>query len=235
MKSVYLLIAPTVLGLGGCVIDARHNAPVEYSSESVELDDSELVRVNPNMGAGNLRVSDGTQKLLRGDFTYNVLSWKPEVRYRRSGKQGTLTVEQPGTHHGNIGPNKYEWDLQLNNKVPVDLEVHFGAGKARLDLGSLQLHGVNVQMGVGQLDMDLRGPVKASYNVSIHGGIGEATVHLPSDAGVMAEAQGGIGSINVRGLHRDGNRWISDSYDLAEHKIRVDVQGGIGTIRLVAD
>lgn len=235
MKTWYLLLTPFMFGMGGCVIDARHNGPLEYSSESVEADDSDLVRVDLNMGAGDLRVTEGTQKLMRGDFSYNVPSWKPEVRYRRSGKQGTLTVEQPGNQRGGLGNRKYEWDLQLSNKVPVELAVHFGAGNARLDLGSLQLRGVTVEMGVGQLNLDLRGPLKHSYNVSIHGGIGEATVHLPADAGVYAEAQGGIGSIDVRGLHKDGGHWVSDAYERAEYKIRVDVQGGIGTIKLIAD
>ena len=235
MKSVYLLLAVAVLGLGGCVIDARHSGPLEYSSESVEADDSDLVRVDLNMGAGDLRVTEGTQKLMRGDFSYNVPSWKPEVRYRRNGKLGTLTVEQPGHQRGNVGDRKYEWDLQLNNKVPLELDVNFGAGKARLDLGSLQLRGVTIEMGVGQLDLDLRGQLKHSYNVSIHGGIGEATVHLPADAGIFAEAQGGIGSINVRGLHKEGGHWVSEAYERAENKIRVDVQGGIGAIHLIAD
>ena len=31
--------------------------------------------------------------------------------------------------------------------------MHFGAGKARLDLGSLQLRGVELHMGVGEIDM----------------------------------------------------------------------------------
>jgi len=235
MKFAYLLMATATLGLEGCIIDARHNGPLEYSSESVEADDSDLVRVHLNMGAGDLRVTEGTQKLMRGDFTYNIPSWKPEVQYRRTGKQGTLTVDQPGNQRGGLGNRKYVWDLQLNNKIPVELGVHFGAGNARLDLGSLQLRGVTVEMGVGQLDMDLRGPVKHSYNVSIHGGIGEATVHLPSDAGIYAEAQGGIGSIDVRGLHKDGGRWVNNAYERAEYKIRVDVQGGIGTVKLIAD
>ncbi len=235
MKSVYLLLAPALLGLGGCVIDARHLGPLEYSTESVEADDSDLVRVDLNMGAGDLRVTEGTQKLLRGDFSYNVPSWKPKVDYRRSGKQGTLSVSQPGSQHGNLGDRKYRWDLQLSNKVPLDLGVHFGAGQARLDLGSLQLRGVTVEMGVGQLDLDLRGPVRHSYNVSIHGGIGQATVHLPADAAIYAEAQGGIGSINVRGLHKQGGHWESDAWEGAGNRIRVDVQGGIGEIRLIAD
>lgn len=235
MKARHLLLVPVLLALAGCVIEGSHAGPVQYSSESVEMDDSEVVRVNLRMGAGDLRVTDGTAKLMRADFAYSVPSWKPEVRYSRSGRQAALTIEQPGTNHTTLGNMKYTWDLQLNKKVPVDLVLNFGAGQARLDLGSLDLRGVELEMGVGQLDVDLRGAPKHSYNVSIHGGIGEATVRFSADAGVYAEAHGGIGSIKVRGLQEEDGHWVSPSYDRAGNKIRIAIQGGIGQINVIAD
>ena len=90
-------------------------------------------------------------------------------------------------------------------------------------------------MGVGQLDVDLRGVPRHSYNVSIHGGIGEATVRLSADAGIYAEAHGGIGSIKVRGLREEDGHWVSPSYDRAGNKIRLEIQGGIGQVNVIAD
>ncbi len=235
MKARYLLLVPALLALTGCVIEGGHAGPVQYSSESVEMDDSDSVRVDLHMGAGDLRVTDGGAKLMRADFAYSVPSWKPEVRYTRSGKQGSLTIEQPGKNHTTLGNTKYSWELQLNRKVPVDLTLNFGAGQARLDLGSLQLRGVEIHMGVGQLDLDLRGMPKHSYNVAIHGGIGEATVRLSADTAIYAEAHGGIGSINVRGMRQEDGHWISPSYDRAGSKVRLEINGGIGQINVIAD
>ncbi len=171
MKARYLPPLAALLGLSACVVDKSSFGPVEYSSESVDLDNSEEVRVELRMGAGDLRVSDGAQKLLRGDFSFNRPSWKPEVHYTRDGNRGSLSIHT--TRHQSHGPDRedlqYRWDLQLSNKVPLDLIVHFGAGQARLDLGSLMLRGVELDMGVGQLDMDLRGKVRHSYNVNIRG------------------------------------------------------------------
>ena len=236
MRSSYLPLLPALLTLTGCVIETNRSGPVQYSSESLEMDDSELVRVDLRMGAGDLRVTDGGAKLMRADFAYSVPSWKPAVRYSRAGKQASLIIEQPGKNHTTVvGNTKYRWDLQLNKKVAVDLAFHFGAGQARLDLGSLDLRGVEVEMGVGQLDMDLRGALKHSYNVSIHGGIGEATVRVPVDAGIYAEAHGGIGEIKVRGLQQENGHWVSASYDGAANKIRIEINGGIGQVNLIAD
>ena len=236
MRARSLLVVPALLTLTGCVVDVGHNASaVQYSSESVEMDDSEVVRVELKMGAGDLRITDGGAKLMRGDFAYSVPSWKPQVRYSRSGKQGSLTIEQPVSHHARLGNTKYNWDLQLNKKAPVELTLHFGAGQARLDLGSLDLRGVELDMGVGQLDMDLRGAPKHSYNVNIHGGIGEATVRVSAEAGVYAEAHGGIGSISVRGLQQEEGHWVSPTYESAANKIHIEIQGGIGHVNVIAD
>jgi len=234
MSARYLLTVPAAILLASC--NVQHNTgPLQYDSKTIDAEGAESVHVALHMGAGELRVTDGAQQLARADFSYNVPEWKPDVRYSRTGKSGTLSIDQPKTHNATFGNTRYTWDLQLNNKIPMDLEIHFGAGKAKLDVGSLDLRGVEVHMGVGEVDLDLRGRLRQSYNVTLNGGVGQATVRVPSDAGIYAEASGGIGSINVRGLNKVGDHWESESYPRAENKIRVQAHGGIGEIRIVAD
>jgi hypothetical protein len=74
---------------------------------------------------------------------------------------------------------------------------------------------------------------KNDYDVSIHGGVGEATIYLPDGAGVVAEAHGGIGGINARGLEKRDGRYVNESYGHAKTTVRLDVHGGIGAINLV--
>jgi hypothetical protein len=235
MNARYLPLLSGTLWLHGCVIDTAHTSALQYDSHTVDMDAAESVQVNLRMGAGELRVTDGSQKLMRADFTYSMPSWKPTVRYDSAGGRGILTVEQPGGQHSGLGNTKYQWDLQLNNKVPMDLKVNFGAGDARLDVGSLALRSVEVDMGVGELRMDLHGVPKHDYQVHVRGGVGEATIRLPSDIGIWAEAHGGIGAISVRGLRKEGNHWESESYARSKVTIKVDVQGGIGAVNLIAD
>jgi len=231
MKAAPILVL--ALGAAGCVV--QRAGPTQHDFQAIERDNAEFVNVNLKMGAGTLRIDTGTDKLAAADFTYNVPAWKPEMRYDKSADHGTLTVSQPergGTHFGH---SQYEWDLRLNREVPLDISAEFGAGEAHLDLGGLTLRNVDVQMGVGKLDMDLRGSPKKSYDVRIQGGVGEATVHLPSTVGVEAEASGGIGSINASGLRHDGHRYYNDAWDDAKVRIHLDVQGGVGSIRLLSE
>src|SRR5262249_60216497 len=122
---------------------------------------------------------------------------------------------------------RYRWDRQLINKLPMESEVPFGGGLARVDIGGLQLGRVDLHRGVGEVDMDLRGRPRHSYDVSINGGIGKATVRVSADAAVYAEAHGGIGSITVHGLRKMGDHWESDSYASAQNRIKIEAHGGI--------
>src|SRR5579885_1410712 len=133
------------------------------------------------------------------------------------------------------GPDRYGLAFRLNREVPRNLGVQFGAGEAHLDVGGLTVRNLEVEMGVGQLDLDLRGTPKQSYDVRIRGGVGEAVVHLPSEVGVEAEAQGGLGSVQASGLRHDGNRYYNDAWENSKIRIHLDIQGGVGSIRLLAE
>lgn len=231
MRFKYLPVLSGILLMSGCMVQREPTEPTQYDSRAVERDKSAEVKVNLEMGAGNLKVGIGTSKLAQAYFTYNVPSWKPVVDY----SAGELTIRQPGHSRAQIGNVKYEWDLRLGRQIPLDLRVHFGAGEAQLDLGSLDLRSVSVEMGVGKMQLDLRGDPSHDYDVQIHGGIGEATVNLPTKAGVYATAEGGIGEISAHGLRKLGDHWVNEAYDTAKVKVHVDVKGGIGRIALIGD
>ena len=232
MKPV--LLASAILTLCGCDINIDHGGPVEHTSQSIELDKSEMARVEIKIGAGELDLAGGSPKLAEATFDYNIPSWKPIMRYDASSFRSQLRIEQPAGRHG--GSNlTYKWNVKLNDKVPVDLMLDLGAGEARMDIGSMNLRTVQVNMGVGEIHLDLRGKPSREYSVNINGGVGHATVLLPSNVGIDAHATGGIGDISVRGLENRDGRWINAAHQNAPVTVHVDVKGGIGAIELIAE
>ena len=133
----------TLVGLSACMINDNERARETRSeSQSVDLGGAKSVRVEIKMGAGKLKVGGGVKAangLLDADFTYNVPRWKPEVNYSPSGDQGRLTIEQPsgGSSHGNT---RYDWDLHLAEKVPMEMRVEMGAGPRRPHPGLPRAH-----------------------------------------------------------------------------------------------
>jgi len=203
---------------------------MEHETKVLELDKSELTRVELKMGAGELRVAGGAVKLMEGNFDDNDSGSKPQVEYHSTGVRSDIEIRPSGTvQHG-----ESKWDMRFNDSVGMDLVVKMGAGQAHLNLGSLNLRSVAFDLGAGEVDVDLRGHPKRSYDVRINGGVGQATIHLSKSVGISATAVGGIGEVNVRGLEKRNDRWISPGHENDPVNIRLDVKGGIGQIDVVA-
>jgi hypothetical protein len=207
---------------------------MQRQSESVDLENAQSVVAELRMGAGELNLTGGADALMEADFSYNVSEWEPGVSYDLSGETGELTVEQGSSDEGVRlgGAARNEWEVRLNDEVPTELHVEMGAGESDLDLDSLTLTGLDLQMGAGKTTVDLTGDYGQDLDASIQGGVGEATVLLPSEVGVRARAEGGLGKINAEGLQREGDSYVNDAYGNSDVTLDVDVQGGVGAINL---
>jgi hypothetical protein len=230
-----LLVTAAVLA-GACGMQPGGTPQVgkmQHEFKSVDPKDAQSTRAQLKMGAGELNLTGGADQLMKGDFSYNVADWKPEVSYDVSGDKGELVVRQGGSKDSNLtGEARNEWEIRLNDELPTDLVVQMGAGESDLDLDSLTLTGLKLQMGAGKTTVDLTGDYAQSFDSSIQGGVGEATVELPSEIGVKAKAQGGLGTINAEGLKRVGDAYVNDAYGESDVTLNVKVQGGVGEINL---
>jgi hypothetical protein len=231
-----VMMAATAIVAGACGTQpggTQQVGKMQRESKSVDPKNAQSARAQLKMGAGELNVTGGADQLMEADFSYNVSEWKPKVSYEVSGQEGELVVKQRSAEGAGLsGDARNEWDISLNDEVPTDLVVQMGAGESDLDLDSLALTGVDLQMGAGKTTVDLTGDYAKSFDASIQGGVGEATVLLPSDVGVKAKAEGGLGKINADGLKRVGNSYVNDAYGESDVNLSVDVQGGIGQINL---
>jgi hypothetical protein len=233
--SGFVMLAPAILLLSSCEMDVgRSSGPPKLEPVSIELGKAEMARIELRMKLGQLKLSKGDSKLIEGDLHY-LDPEKPTVRMDSSGFRTTVSIDQVTRGHTSSRGDSYSWDLRLNPDTPLDLQVNFGVGEGKLNLGELNLRALEVHMGVGELNVDLRGAPKHDYSVTIHGGVGQATVYFPAGVGVVAEAHGGIGAIKARGLDKDGGRYVNSAYGHSKVTIHADVTGGIGEIELIAE
>lgn len=230
----FAMLGLALLALSACDGSMRpmKTGPTQSSSIVLDKDKVERADVELDIGAGELKINGGSAKLIDGTFTFNVPDWRPKVRSSVNGSHAAITVQQP-TGPGAVGDQKNIWDLELNDRVLLDLTLHCGAGQARMNLGSLNLRSLQVRMGAGEVDLDLTGHPTRDYEVDISGGVGQATIHLPEGVGIRAEAHGGLGSIDVSGLEKKGDHYENDQYDSAKVNVLVKVSGGIGEIRII--
>ncbi|HLH44971.1 MAG TPA: toast rack family protein [Bryobacteraceae bacterium] len=237
MISIFRLAAgaAAVCALAACTITLSPTGPTLHESKVIDADKFEMSRIELRMGAGELNLQGGSSQLLEADFQYNVPAWKPLVESNAATFRADVRISQPtGVSASGHAVNK--WDLRISDRLPTNLIAHLGAGNAQMVLGSVDLENLEVHMGVGKLMLDLRGQPKRDYTANIEGGVGEAAIYVPNDEkiGVSATAKGGIGEISVEGLERGDHRWLSRGYDRAPVRIHLEVAGGVGAIRLIA-
>jgi hypothetical protein len=230
IPTLMKLLAASLLVAG--IASCERVTETQTETKSIKLGGAESVEVSIQMGAGELNLQGGAADLMEGTFRYNVERWAPEVDYSVSGKVGRLTVRQRRRHGLHFGSTRNTWDIRLDNRVPLDMAVHLGAGESDLDLRDFALKRLQVDMGVGELALDLSGEPKDNLDVKIDGGIGHGTIYLPESTGVRADIEGGIGSINAHGFSKDGHIYTNDAYGKTPVSINLRIEAGIGSIDL---
>jgi hypothetical protein len=234
MNKRFLCIVVVLLGallLSSCGSRARVGE-LRSESQSVELGGAKSVNVDINMGAGNLTVTGGAEKLLQADFTYNVAKLKPEMEYTN----GTLVVQQPEADGlpilQGIKDFRNEWSLQLNSGVPMKLKVNMGAGNSDLQLAGLSLTRSDLILGAGKSTVDLNDKWTRDLDVTIDGGATDLSLRLPKDVGVRVNVGSGPHTIEAPDLKQEGNIYTNDAYGMSGVTLHIDLHSGIGLIHL---
>lgn len=235
MKRKILVVSIILSGLllTGC-LPVNMGDEGEYTlSEYQRYEDLEVLEVDIKMGVGQLNIGGDTQDLFQGNFIYSVDSWKPKVNYQSQNNKGFLSiVTPPGLKNIKIGKQEYQWDIALNEKNKIDLDLELGVGQSKLLLNTLNLHKADIEVGVGEATIDLQGDWEEDVEANIQGGVGKITILLPEEMNVEVKTSQGIGKISTNQLREKSNFYFNES-NYSDHPVlRVDIKAGIGEIEL---
>jgi len=251
-----IIIAALFISLGCTVgnfsnIDTVTVGELNKETQTVDVGDAEQVRVYIKMGTGELKVNRGADTLMRANFTYNVADWQPQVDYTVEDKNGRLSIRQPNSDQISICSDiRYTWDLKFNEETPLDMRVECGAGSGDIDLsklnvtrfdgkisagdfiinlsGNQSLEYLELDVGAGDVTVDLNGDWEQDVEVYIQGGIGKTILRLPKDIGVRVIVNKAIGTVDTQGLTRDGKVYTNDAYGVSPVTVEINIQSGIG-------
>ena len=201
---------------------------------SVVLDDSNIAYVNIDFGVGSLEIAgmEDDTYLLKGDldlFEGNSL----EENYQLDNDVIYYSVGYEEGFHGIPFPNRDlvnpDWDIEINNDIPIKLIVSSGVGEAFLHLEDIQLQEFNLEIGVGKVIVYL--PDEGDFIVDIEGGIGELIVYVPTTLGARMIINTGIGNVDVpSGFDIDGSIYTNGLFSSSENRVDIRVDAGIGSV-----
>ncbi|MGA7785634.1 MAG: toast rack family protein, partial [Candidatus Acidiferrales bacterium] len=205
-----------------------------HVAQELKKQGAESVVAKINIPAGELTIDGGSDQLLNADFTFSDDMDQPNVSYNVSGTSGRLDITQHERGGIHIGNTHDEWTLKFGD-LPMELEIQMGAGQGDLNLQQVDLSRLRIEMGAGEINVNLTGDRKRNLMADIQGGVGSATIRLPKEVGVQVRAEGGIGSVDTEGLRKEGGYYVNDAYGKSPITIRMNIEGGVGEIRLIQE
>ena len=212
----------------------RYSSNVKHESQHIDLQGAKSIDASIQSPAGLLTVDGGSSRALEADFNFAESYGAPTVDYHVASGIGQINVTQDhDSPHFGVSHN--DWNLRFNDAIPLELKVEMGAGEGRLHLRDVPVTRLTLNMGAGRVLVDLTGDRKKDVDADIQGGVGEATVRLPRNVGVVAHASGGIGGISAPDFKKQDDEYTNDAYGKSPTTIRVSVQGGVGSIKLLMD
>ena len=217
MKSrwIVLALALGLIAVGGFV----HAQEKTVRQSLLTSEEGMFVKIEGGLGSFLIRKGDPNTAYTLVQAENDSKNTQATITYEVQNKRGVLTIDLNSDHgEGGIsdimhlfkGTHGGRWRLELTDKIPIDLDMEFGAGEANLDLTGLNITGLNIETGASSLVVR-----SASLNpgrirtLSISAGLG--SIESESLGNLNFEHfrfEGGLGSyqLDLTGALRDGAR-----------------------------
>jgi hypothetical protein len=206
------------------------NKSVQGEQVSIPLEGatSAFVRLNHAAGRLTLRSGAGAGEIVNGTFgnglshTSRVENGRLEVKLR--------TSQQPWAWWPG---ESLDWDICLNNEVPLSLKIDSGASASILDLSDLKINDLDIDTGASSTELTL--PANAgNTHVDIDTGASSLKVSVPPGVAAIIRVKSGIASININSrFPRIGSGlYQSPDYSTATNRIDMTIDAGVGAIEV---
>ena len=214
--GVWFLVG-AVLPLGPGLVE-RLELPIASATAAV-------VRVR--FGAGELRTRPAAPgHLVDGEFTGGVR--------HRIVRPGEVELSQDTEYGIPWVDRRHDWTVGLAAEVPLDLRFDTGASRSVLDLRGLLVR--NLELHTGASETRLIVPEHAgATSIKAETGAASLTVEVPTGVAARIRTRMALGSSQVDETRfpRTTDGYESPDFATATNRVELDLQGGVGSLRVV--
>lgn len=121
-----------------------------------------------------------------------------------------------------------------NPEVCRRIRVESGVGTLKMSgLGNLNFERMDFHGGVGAAEIEFSGDWQRDAEVDLDVGIGGVDIGLPRGLGVEIQmSKSWLSGIDIRGFEKHGNHYSSENLDQATRRIRININAGIGGVKV---
>ena len=218
---------------------------------SVERSNASSARVKMNLAGGRLHVGSGTAPnvLAGGSFeSCDADSLQVELADRNDRQKVSLSARNHAI--GLFGCGRFPegtavvWELMLNSRVPISLEIDGGASDARLNLEDLRITQLDINTGASNTNIILpraAGRTSANFNL----GAANLAIEIPDELAARIEIDAGAASFDIdesrfprvrghddRGVLGIGfsRMYESPDFETAVNRVDITIRAGASSI-----
>jgi hypothetical protein len=198
---------------------------------SIDLQGAAQVSLDFDQGAGSVQVVGGAPV---GVAVTGTQATGMDIKSHLSGDRLEVKIDAGPSFIPFLGPESGVWRFQLNQDVPLTLDVDAGASSLDFDLTDLKVTSIKVDMGASTLKMKL--PANAGMTVvDIDAGAATVDLSVPQGVGARLRLEQGASTVDVdqsRFVMQSSNFYQSADYDTAANKVEIKLDGGANTIKV---
>jgi hypothetical protein len=203
---------------------------VEGEPVSIPLEGAASATIKLRHAAGKLNIHAGAEpgELINGTFCNGL-------RHKSQMVEGRLEASLRGAHQSWVfwPGDSQDWDVHLNDTIPLSLKLDSGASASILDLSGLKIKDLDIDTGASSTELTL--PTENSdTHVEIDTGASSFEVSIPSGVAASIRVKSGIASVKVdaRFPRVDGGLYRSADYDTSTNRVDLTISTGVGSIEI---
>jgi len=226
---------PIVLVLFGVWVLLGRYAPWAASNAadqfSVELRGASQMLLDIDHGVGTIQLVGGAPA---GVAVSGTRATGMDLKTYLAGDRLEVKIEAGPSFIPFLGPDSGVWRFQLNQDVPISLDVDAGVSSLDFDLTDLKVTQLSVDTGASTLKVNL--PAHAGYTqVDVDSGAATIDLNVPQGVAARVRARQGASTFNIdpaRFPLRSPGLYQSDDYDNAVNRVDINLDGGANSVNV---
>lgn len=226
MRMKWFIIAVSML----LIVPVITGAKDRYKTllEIIPFENIDELEVEIDIGIAELTTGRAKgDNLLEAEIHYNVRRGEPEIRFRRSGKMGYLTIESGDRDkdwdddHGDRDDET--WELLFSPKVKIAFEIDIGLVDGKLDMTGLKIVDLRISGGLSDIELDFDEPNEEEIEeIRIEVGLGDFTANNLGNANFHSlDLECGLGSADLD---------LTGAWSIEEAEMNLEV--GLGSAKI---
>jgi hypothetical protein len=237
--DLWMIIGPGFLvALGLMILLARPVGKHESEGEDLSIPLEKALRgeIRIRHGAGKLAIGSGAAagELLSGSFlggvASSVVASGDGIRASLRGAYDFMPfVGRPFSWRQGLN-----WDIALNDRIPLALKITTGASENAFDLRGLKVSELDLRCGASEVTIWL--PDAAGHSmVSIRGGMGSVRVHVPQEVAARIHVTGGVSEVSIDASRFPRRNGVHESpdFDTARNRVELRVRTGMSSVEVL--